>query len=637
MDGDAIYGGGLVNEGSLTLNNFTCNYNHVSIPPGGMGDAMGGCIFNTGNLSITGGHFLANTAGFGGAIYNYENATLIIEGSSFTGNEADTNGGALWNGVNSSTQISNSTLSQNQAGRGGGGIWNHGSVDGSNLLIEENQAILYGGGVHNWEGFAIFTNSWFTLNNAEAGGGLFNDAGMVHLYQSGLTENTTNAGAGAGILNIGSPAATGLLLKNVTVSNNTTPEGFGGAGIYSNANFDFQFVTIAGNSSQGLRVSNGTEIKIRSSILADNPGGDCLGITPDSLDYNIVGDGSCTLTGPHDLLGVDPLLEPLAANGGLAPSHALGIGSPAIDSGVPDLCIATDQNGTSRPQGAWCDRGAHENLAAPGTSSISGIVWHDLCAVPDSTPSTLPPGCITLPSSGLGADGIYDPAEPGIPNLQIQLFPGACFYGGASLVAETYTDSNGAYSIPGLAAGVYCAVVRSNYAPNESILIPGNWTYPERDADQAMLEVTLGESEALENINAGWDYQFLPASEKSVINYCVLAKNAFLRTGPSSADYPTVTGFLKGHLFEVLAISGPDRPGWFYGQDEAGFDGWIAQYLMDCKELDIGKLEVKKSPPVPIKTPTTIACTPELPLDLCIESGGTMSTTVTRAPYCICP
>ena len=26
-DGDAIYGGGLVNEGDLTLNNFTCNYN----------------------------------------------------------------------------------------------------------------------------------------------------------------------------------------------------------------------------------------------------------------------------------------------------------------------------------------------------------------------------------------------------------------------------------------------------------------------------------------------------------------------------------------------------------------------------------------------------------------------------------
>jgi len=84
MDGDAIYGGGLVNEGDLTLNNFTCNYNNVSIPPGGMGDAMGGCIFNTSNLIINNGHFLANTAGYGGAVYNLDNATALIENSSFT-------------------------------------------------------------------------------------------------------------------------------------------------------------------------------------------------------------------------------------------------------------------------------------------------------------------------------------------------------------------------------------------------------------------------------------------------------------------------------------------------------------------------------------------------------------------------
>ena len=127
-DGDAIYGGGLVNEGLLTLENFTCNYNNVSIPPGGMGDAMGGCIFNTGDLTINNGHFLANTAGFGGAIYNYDNATLTINNGTFTGNETDFHGGALWNGVNSTLEINSSILSQNLAGWNGGGIWNHGSL-----------------------------------------------------------------------------------------------------------------------------------------------------------------------------------------------------------------------------------------------------------------------------------------------------------------------------------------------------------------------------------------------------------------------------------------------------------------------------------------------------------------------------
>ncbi len=736
-DGSAIYGGGLVNEGTLTLSNFTCNYNNVAIPPGGMGDAMGGCIFNTGDLSIQGGHFLANTAGFGGAIYNYDNAVLTIEDSSFTGNQAEFHGGALWNGINSTLEINNSSLSQNQAGWNGGGIWNHGSTDGSNLLVENNQAVGNGGGIYNWEGSAIFTNAWLTLNTADAGGGLFNEAGMVHFYESGLTANTTTGGGGAGIINVGPPATTGLLLKNVTISNNIAPAGFGGAGIYSTGNFDFRFVTIAENSPEGLRISGGSEIKIRSSILADNPGGNCAGIAPDSLDYNIVSDGSCALIGSHDLLGIDPLLESLAPHGGMAPSHALGVGSPAIDSGVPDLCIEYDQNGTPRPQGPWCDRGAHENLstkaiirgwtyiddndnsvrdpgegyvtgsmltlkegACPGStdlvtvesgdlgfyeildidpgvyclasspiqqtadpvshdltliagdvleeinfrymvapgpdSSISGKVWHDLCAVPDETPPSPPAGCISLPGGGLGADGIYDPSEPGIEGVYVNIGMGSCPI--TSLLTTTLTDVNGDYSFPVLfGGGPYCVSVDALTSPNDSILIPGNWTYPVRDASPAEMVAPLGDDEDITGINFGWDYQFLPLAEGPASNFCELKQNAFLRTGPSSSDYPTITAFLKGHLFEVLAVSGPDRPGFYFGQDEAGFDGWIAQYLLDCKDLDITKLEIRKSPPVPIKTPTPIICSTDLSKDLCEAAGGTMSTTAVRAPYCVCP
>ncbi len=115
-DGSAIFGGGLINEGDATLTSFTCNYNSVAIPPGGMGDAMGGCIFNTGNLIVNNGHFLANTAGYGGAVYNLDNATALIENSSFTGNEAEFNGGALWNGVDAEFTVNNSTLEMNDAG-----------------------------------------------------------------------------------------------------------------------------------------------------------------------------------------------------------------------------------------------------------------------------------------------------------------------------------------------------------------------------------------------------------------------------------------------------------------------------------------------------------------------------------------
>ena len=272
-----------------------------------------------------------------------------------------------------------------------------------------------------------------------------------------------------------------------------------------------------------------------------------------------------------------------------------------------------------------------------GDSSISGLVWHDLCAVPNVTPSSPPPGCIWLPGGGLGADGIYDPAEPGIEGVKAKVFSGACPALPVAPAAEVYTDINGEYSIPILGSGTWCVVVDALETPNDSILLLGNWTYPVRDTDPAEYEVVLGSGDDAEDVNFGWDYQSLPIAGEPVSKYCILSSNAFLRTGPSSTDYPTKTAFVEGHPFEVLAVSGPDRPGWFYGQDEAGFDGWIAQYLMECPGLDLKNLAVKKSPPVPIKTPTPLVCTPELPPDACKEAGGEMSSTLTRAPYCICP
>ena len=631
-DGSAIFGGGLINEGVTTLNSFTCNYNSVAIPPGGMGDAMGGCIFNTGELTIHGGEFLANTAGYGGAIYNYENALMTIEDSNFIGNEADFHGGAIWNGLNADLSIGVSEFSLNESGLHGGGIWNHGNLEGFDLYFEDNQAAGNGGGVFAWtDSFTIFTNTWFTLNTADLGGGLYNDNGMVHFYESGLTANTATGGAGGGIYNLGPAPPAGLLLKNVTVSNNTATGGLGGAGIYNNSNFDLRFITVSGNNPEGIRIDGGAEIKIRSSALANNPGGNCAGIPPDSLDYNIENDGSCAFSGPHDLPATEPLLEPLAAHGGMAPSHALGVGSPAIDTGVPDLCIPYDQNGTTRPQGAWCDRGAHENEAKLPDASASGLVWHDLCAVPYETTSVIPPGCIALPGGGLGADGIYDPGEPGIAGLLVRVGTGPCPI--SLILTEVPTNTNGEYSLPFLFAGTYCITVDPLSPPNDALLIPGGWTYPVRDANPAEAEITVIANIHLPDVNFGWDYQSLPAPAESARNFCVVNRDAFLRLGPSSTIYPTVTGFLKGHIFEVLAISGPDHPGYYYGQDKALITGWMAQYLLDCENLDDESLEIMKAPPVP----TPIPCSRDLPQDQCLAAGGTWSEGTATAPYCICP
>jgi len=63
--------------------------------------------------------------------------------------------------------------------------------------------------------------------------------------------------------------------------------------------------------------------------------------------------------------GLDPLLGPLANNGGSTLTHALLPGSPAIDAGDPAVCAAApvnnlDHRGVARPQGSACDIGAVE-------------------------------------------------------------------------------------------------------------------------------------------------------------------------------------------------------------------------------------------------------------------------------------
>jgi hypothetical protein len=59
-------------------------------------------------------------------------------------------------------------------------------------------------------------------------------------------------------------------------------------------------------------------------------------------------------------MGSDPMLGPLANNGGATQSHALLPDWPVIYKGTNGGCPATDQRGVTRPQGGTCDIGAFE-------------------------------------------------------------------------------------------------------------------------------------------------------------------------------------------------------------------------------------------------------------------------------------
>jgi hypothetical protein len=76
--------------------------------------------------------------------------------------------------------------------------------------------------------------------------------------------------------------------------------------------------------------------------------------------YNLDSGTTCGFSAASDQSNADPLLGPLADNGGDTLTHALPGDSPAVDQGHCMAGITTEQRGVGRPQGATCDIGAFE-------------------------------------------------------------------------------------------------------------------------------------------------------------------------------------------------------------------------------------------------------------------------------------
>jgi hypothetical protein len=115
-------------------------------------------------------------------------------------------------------------------------------------------------------------------------------------------------------------------------------------------------------------------VHLSNTLIAHTPfGGDCRTAPGEAItnDHNLMQSSlvadTCGVTDGADgsRIGVDPLLAPLTDYGDGLPTHALLPGSPAIDAGNNATCLATDERGTPRPQGAACDIGAFEMNGTP--------------------------------------------------------------------------------------------------------------------------------------------------------------------------------------------------------------------------------------------------------------------------------
>jgi predicted outer membrane repeat protein len=143
-------GGGIANHnGTLTVTNttFSCNTATGGTTPGGAGAfGQGGAIFNEATLDVRGSTFTGNFAGdFGGAIYNLDTAT--IQQCTLSGNSAGSGGGIYNAGA---ATVQQSTLSGNTAASTGGGIYDAASgtlaVKDSTVL---NNLAPFGADIHN--------------------------------------------------------------------------------------------------------------------------------------------------------------------------------------------------------------------------------------------------------------------------------------------------------------------------------------------------------------------------------------------------------------------------------------------------------------------------------------------------------
>ena len=370
----------------------------------------GGAIYNNtgGTLEITGSQFYSNsTQGpLGGAIQNL--GVMTATATSFTGNTALVDfgvgregGGALFNDAGGTANLRFVTMTANQAHDSGGAVWNRGSLLIEGGIFTSNRAGLKGGAIANEGGAMLLTieGARFAQNRARDGGALY-AAAPVTIRDTDFDGNGVAAIGYGGAIYL-DDSADGTLLERVTLRNNRALDGGGlytlspsltlrnstisenhasgtGGGIRLGiSQLSVRNSTVAGNSagasSGGVHIAATYDSEIGTtvfdalnSIVAGNTPLDCHVVQsgPESWTpiaaYSIAGDASCAFTGLGAQNSTNPLLGPLANNGGFTLTHLPAATSPAVDTGTNADCPSPDQRGSMRPIGAACDVGAVE-------------------------------------------------------------------------------------------------------------------------------------------------------------------------------------------------------------------------------------------------------------------------------------
>lgn len=388
------------------------------------GQSGGGLSIGEANVYLRDCVIFKNRATFGGGIAAGVGGYLSLVRVTIDGNEAGLGGGV--NFGRGTLLAVDTVVKQNRADEGGGINLEFGTLTVRGGAISGNNAVLRGGGLFlrgsRDEGRATLDGVQVSANTAENGAGIYADLAMFSLMASEVSGNkaTTNGGGihfatrfdyppdfpprnvaqiefssisrniagqdGGGLYN-----GIQLSIDNSTLSGNNA--GAQGGGLFNiGGNVDILYATIYSNAAAlgGGFVNNeggargyglvAGPVSYRNSIIAQNKAGSCARIrrrldrdfSPvTSFGYNLLDDEACSIAHGVDIFPADPMLGPLAGNGGPTLNHLPQFGSPAIDAVPiggsylgPVRCqvggTGEDQRFVARPQGAACDIGAVE-------------------------------------------------------------------------------------------------------------------------------------------------------------------------------------------------------------------------------------------------------------------------------------
>jgi len=313
----------VIDGSSVTLNNTTVSDN---LAPSGGGISIDNTRTGKANIlelsnSVISNNTASSATQGGGGVNIGANNTVTITNSAIVDNSSiDDGGGILSWSIDTTVNVLDSTISNNSTQTNGGGIYYVG--------LQRGEASTFN-----------VTNSTISNNSAKDGGGIFTFVSTNNIFNisNSTISNNTVEDEGGGIYI--SDSNNTFNISNSTISNNSSQREGGGIFVLRSASIvNASNSTISGNSSGnnrggGISTRNGAPVvNLSNSIVANSVGRECFTDTNSTFTgtgNNIIEDGTCDVS---NTIAVDPLLGPLADNGGTTLTHALLSGSPAIDA-----------------------------------------------------------------------------------------------------------------------------------------------------------------------------------------------------------------------------------------------------------------------------------------------------------------